>query len=78
MPSHPLFRTVDLFGFYLPPVALWAAAALIPFLIISRLADWTGFYRLVWHRPLFDAALYVIIVGTLIFGWPMLSGETGK
>ncbi|MCJ8144972.1 DUF1656 domain-containing protein [Ancylobacter sp. A5.8] len=78
MYSQPLFRTVDLFGFYLPPVALWAAAALIPYLIISRLADRAGFYRLVWHRPLFDAALYVIIVGALIFGWPMLSGEISQ
>ena len=78
MSPHPFFRTVDLFGFYLPPVALWAAAAFIPYLVISRLADWAGFYRLVWHRPLFDAALYVIIVGALTFGWPMLSGEMGQ
>ena len=41
-----------------------------------RLAGWLGFYRLVLHRPLFDAALYVIILGALIFGLPHLSGET--
>ena len=75
MVSQAVFRTVDIFGFYLPPVALWAAAALLPYLIISRAADRLGFYRFVWHRPLFDVALYIIIVGVLIFGWPMLPGE---
>lgn len=75
MGTYPLFHTVDLFGFYLPPVALWAAAAIVPYLVISRVAGWLGFYRLVWHRPLFDAALYVIILGAMIFGLPHLSGE---
>lgn len=78
MDSYPLFRTVDLFGFYLPPVVFWASAALLPYLIVSRLADWAGFYRFVWHRPLVDAALYVIIVGALIFGLPLLTGATSR
>ncbi|MFK8251869.1 DUF1656 domain-containing protein [Ancylobacter terrae] len=78
MVSHPLFRTVDLFGFYLPPVVLWAAAALLPYLIVSRLADRVGFYRFVWHRPMVDAALYVIIAGALIFGLPLLTGATQR
>lgn len=78
MYSQPLFRTIDLFGFYLPPLALWMVAALVPYLILTRLAERVGFYRLVWHRPLFNAALYVIIVGALIFGWPMLSGEISQ
>ncbi|MDR6955750.1 hypothetical protein J2X65_005133 [Ancylobacter sp. 3268] len=72
----PLFRTVDLFGFYVPPVVVWALAALVPYLALSRLAAWSGFYGLIWHRPLFDAALYVILLGALIFGMPVLMGET--
>jgi hypothetical protein len=24
---------------------------------------WAGFYRLVWHRSLFDLALFVILLG---------------
>lgn len=76
MNSYPLFRTVDLFGFYVPPVVVWAAAALLPYLIISGLADKVGLYRFAWHRPLADAALYVIIFGALIFGVPLLAGAT--
>jgi hypothetical protein len=30
---------------------------------LRRLLARAGFYRLVWHRPLFDFALYVILVG---------------
>ncbi|MFT0858814.1 DUF1656 domain-containing protein [Ancylobacter sp. G4_0304] len=78
MVSDPLFRTVDLFGFYLPPVVLWAGAALVPYLVVSRLADWAGLYRFVWHRPLVDAALYVIIVGAMIFALPLVTGATQR
>jgi hypothetical protein len=27
---------------------------------------WTGFYRFVWHRPLFDLALYVVLLGVVV------------
>lgn len=75
MEPTSLFHTIDVVGFYLPPVVIWVAAALVPYLVLRRIAEWSGFYRLVWHRPLFDAALYVIIVGALIYGLPILSGE---
>jgi len=26
-----------------------------------------GAYRFIWHRPLFDAALYVILLGIVVF-----------
>ena len=28
---------------------------------------WSGFYRFVWHRPLFDLALYVVLLGAVVF-----------
>jgi len=33
--------------------------------VINRLLDATGFYRLVWHRALFDLAIYVILLGVV-------------
>jgi hypothetical protein len=33
---------------------------------VRRLIAATGFYRLVWHRPLFDLALYVLLLGGVI------------
>ena len=34
-------------------------------LAIKRLLDACGFYRFVWHRALFDLALYVILLGVV-------------
>ena len=65
--------TVELAGFYLPPLMLWAGAALIPFVVVRWLLERSGFYRFVWHRALFNLALYVLFIGGTIFignlGW---------
>jgi hypothetical protein len=33
---------------------------------LRRLLRWIGFYRFVWHRPLFDFALLVIVLGAVV------------
>ena len=60
---HPL----DVFGFYLPPLVLWIVVALVPFVLLRWTLDRLGAYAFIWHRPLFDAALYVAILGGLVF-----------
>jgi hypothetical protein len=67
LPSLAAFRTVEFLGFYLPPLMLWAGAAIIPFAIIRWLLARSGFYRFVWHRPLFNLALYVVLAGAVVF-----------
>jgi hypothetical protein len=58
----------DLFGVYVPPLlpAMLAAFALTAVLI--RVLNRLGFYRIVWHRPLANLALYVMVLGGLVFG----------
>ena len=34
-------------------------------LVINRFLDALGFYRWVWHRALFDLAIYVILLGVV-------------
>jgi hypothetical protein len=58
--------TIDLFGFYLPAPLVWAAFAVLPCAILCWGLRRLGLYRLVWHRALFDMALYVIILGSAI------------
>jgi hypothetical protein len=70
LPGSVLFQDVEFVGFYLPPLLLWAGCAVIPFLIIRRLMERIGIYRFVWHRPLFNLALYVLLVGV-----PVLLGN---
>jgi hypothetical protein len=66
-PSLAAFHTVEFLGFYLPPLVPWAGGALIPFLVLRWLLERFGFYRFVWHRPLFNLALYVLLVGGTVF-----------
>ena len=54
-------------GFYLPPLALWAGGALIPFAVLRWLVERFGLYRFVWHRSLFNLALYVLLMGGVVF-----------
>ena len=55
----------DIYGVYFPAFAVFAAIALLFQIVIKRLLDACGFYRLVWHRALFDLAMYVILVGVV-------------
>ncbi len=52
-------------GVYVPAALVWAGAAFILTILIERLLGWTGFYRLVWHRALFDLAVFVILWGAI-------------
>jgi uncharacterized protein DUF1656 len=61
------FHTVEFVGFYLPPLMVWAIGALIPFAALRWLLDRAGLYRFVWHRSLFNLALYVLLVGGGVF-----------
>ena len=54
---------LDLYGVLFSPLLLWAALALAVTAVMRRLFALIGFYHLVWHRPLFDLGLYVIILG---------------
>jgi hypothetical protein len=66
-PRLAAFHTLEFFGFDLPPLMLWACVALILFAVIRRLLERLDFYRFVWHRSLFNLALYVLLVGGIAF-----------
>jgi len=66
-PALGLFPDTVLFGFYLPPIMLWAVLALVPFLILRLALQALGLYRFVWHRALFNVALYVLVLGGLVY-----------
>jgi hypothetical protein len=67
LPTLAAFHTVEFLGFYLPPLALWAGGALIPFVVLRSLVERFGLYRFVWHRSLFNLALYVLLMGGVVF-----------
>ena len=67
LPTLAAFHTMEFLGFYLPPLALWAGGALIAFAVLRSLAEQFGLYRFVWHRSLFNLALYVLLMGGVVF-----------
>jgi Protein of unknown function (DUF1656) len=58
-------QEVNLSGVYLPAALLWAGIAFLFSTLISRTLSRMGFYALVWHRALFDAALFVLFWGAI-------------
>jgi hypothetical protein len=54
---------VDIYGVYVSPLLLWAPIALVLAAAVRFVLRRIGFYRFVWHRPAFDLALFVILLG---------------
>jgi len=57
---------IDIYGVFIPPLLVWVCAELPLTAMLRRLLRWLGVYRLVWHRPLFDFALLVIVLGAVV------------
>jgi protein AaeX len=55
----------DIYGVYFPAFAVVAAIAFVLQLAIKRLLDASGLFRFVWHRALFDLAIYVILLAAV-------------
>ncbi|HUK01332.1 MAG TPA: DUF1656 domain-containing protein [Steroidobacteraceae bacterium] len=59
---------IDVGGVFVPAVLVWAGGAFV----LSSGVDWllsrTRFYRLVWHRALFDFAIFVMLWGAIAAG----------
>ena len=56
----------DIYGVFVPALLLFAIVTLLLMLVLTRLLEAIGFYRFVWHRPLFDVALGVILFGAIV------------
>jgi hypothetical protein len=58
---------LDLFGVIVPSLLVWALLAYVLARGASKVMSRAGLYRHVWHPALFDFALYVCIVNSLVF-----------
>jgi hypothetical protein len=58
---------IDLFGVFLPPLLVWLAIGLLLSAALRAILRRLGLYRYVWHRPLFDLALLVILTGVVSY-----------
>ena len=66
-----MIHELDLYGVLVPPILAWTCLALAATGILRGLIGRFGLYRFVWHKPLFDLALLVIVLGGVVavMGW---------
>lgn len=58
---------IDLFGIFVPALLVWLVLTYAIGAALRALLDRVGFYRQVWHPALFDLALYVCLLGSVVF-----------
>jgi Protein of unknown function (DUF1656) len=57
---------IDVYGVFVPTLLLWVVLALAVAAGLRRVLRRCGFYSFVWHRPLFDLALLVVVLGVVV------------
>jgi hypothetical protein len=55
----------DLYGVYVPRLLVLMLLSLVLIIVLRRVLARFGAYSLVWHRGLFDLALYVLLLGAV-------------
>ena len=53
----------DIAGVFIPAILIWAIVSMVIGVAVRTILRSVGFYRLVWHRGLFDLALFFILWG---------------
>jgi hypothetical protein len=58
---------IDIFGVFAPSLLLWLVVAYGLTALVCAMLERAGVYRAVWHRALFDLALFVCLLGGVIY-----------
>jgi hypothetical protein len=58
---------VDIFGVFVPAVLVLMLIAYLINVVIGKVLSRIGFYRLVWHRSIFDLGIYVFVLAAVVF-----------
>lgn len=58
---------IDVYGVFVPSLLAWMLVAFLITACARAVLARTGFYRLVWHRSLFNLAFYVIVLGGVVY-----------
>lgn len=72
MPAGTLYEAghmigeFEVYGVFVPALLVWGLVALLLTAVLRAVLVRIGFYRLVWHRPLVDLSLLVIILAVVV------------
>ncbi|KQM19266.1 DUF1656 domain-containing protein [Novosphingobium sp. Leaf2] len=67
---------ISIMGVFMPTILLLAVIASLITMLLIRLADFAGLYRLVAYRALVDVCLYVLVLGALSLLAPHIGFNT--
>jgi len=56
---------INVYGVLLPPLLVWLVCGVAVSAVLRAGLERVGFYRFVWHRPLFDLSVLVILTGAM-------------
>ena len=56
---------LNIYGVYVPMLLVLMLVAYLVKSLLGTLLQRLGFYRWVWHPPLFNLALYIMVLGAL-------------
>lgn len=59
---------INIAGIFISPLLLCMLVGFTLRILVSRVLEPLGFYRLVWQRPLFDTALFLVLTGAAFAG----------
>lgn len=61
------YREIDFCGIYLPPFFLCLLITGVLYFFLHRLWDRLEIQRWVWNRPVFEMALFIILLAAITF-----------
>ncbi|MDE1897121.1 MAG: DUF1656 domain-containing protein [Rhodospirillales bacterium] len=56
---------INIYGVLFPPLLIWIFFALLLSIAVRRVLSLLGVYRFIWHRPLFDLCLLIMLTGLI-------------
>jgi protein AaeX len=61
-----MIKEINLDGVFLPPLLGYLLGTALIWYLVRYLLGWLGAYRFVWHPPLFNTALYLILLSAFV------------
>lgn len=61
-----MIREINLDGVFLPPLAGYFFGTALAWYALRYLLQQAGAYRFIWHPPLFNTALFVILLSSFV------------
>jgi protein AaeX len=61
-----VIKEINLDGVFLPPLLGYLVGTAVAWYILRYLLARIGAYRFVWHPPLFNAALYLVLLSAFV------------